>query len=187
MIRSRRRYRDSGTAGTVPIIEVRTRWYDDEIAHAIGTGIRQVVILAAGMDSRAYRLEWPRDARVFELDQPEVIAEVASKHSALPNGLNSVPSNPRITGHNRNAVHQCLRNEHAIEGVAMMRRQNFQLLAVFEPDEPTYEAGIIDRGSELTRGIEFAERALDGYFPSRDATDEHFVLECEYRVPSQLR
>jgi methyltransferase (TIGR00027 family) len=69
------RYRDSGTAGTVPIIEVRTRWYDDEIAHTIGTGIRQVVILAAGMDSRAYRLEWPRDARVFELDQPEVIAE----------------------------------------------------------------------------------------------------------------
>lgn len=72
------RYRASATVD-VPIVEVRTRWYDDEIAHAIGSGIRQVAVLAAGMDSRAYRLAWPRDARIFELDQPEVIAEKARR------------------------------------------------------------------------------------------------------------
>jgi methyltransferase (TIGR00027 family) len=52
---------------------VRTRWYDDAIARALATGLRQVVILAAGMDSRSYRLNWPDATRVFELDQPAVI------------------------------------------------------------------------------------------------------------------
>jgi methyltransferase (TIGR00027 family) len=55
------------------VIEVRTYWYDQAIARALATGLRQVVILAAGMDSRSYRLDWPAGTRVFELDQPEVI------------------------------------------------------------------------------------------------------------------
>jgi methyltransferase (TIGR00027 family) len=41
---------------------------------AADTGIRQVVILASGLDSRAYRLDWPAGMVVFEIDQPEVIA-----------------------------------------------------------------------------------------------------------------
>ena len=36
-------------------------------------GIRQVVILAAGLDSRAYRLDWPAGTTVFEIDQPKVL------------------------------------------------------------------------------------------------------------------
>jgi methyltransferase (TIGR00027 family) len=70
-------YRDSATSGTVPIIEVRTRWYDEAIARAIASGMRQFVILAAGMDARAYRLTWPDSTRVFEVDREEVIAEKA--------------------------------------------------------------------------------------------------------------
>ncbi|MBV9320324.1 MAG: SAM-dependent methyltransferase, partial [Mycobacterium sp.] len=36
-------------------------------------GIRQAVILASGLDARAYRLAWPADMTVFEIDQPEVV------------------------------------------------------------------------------------------------------------------
>jgi methyltransferase (TIGR00027 family) len=35
--------------------------------------VRQIVLLAAGLDSRAYRLEWPAETVVFELDQPQVL------------------------------------------------------------------------------------------------------------------
>jgi methyltransferase (TIGR00027 family) len=79
------RYHASAHFGTVPIIEVRTRWYDEAIARATGEGIRQFVILAAGMDSRAYRIAWPPGARVFEIDQAEVIAaKVQRLGSATP-------------------------------------------------------------------------------------------------------
>ncbi|WP_428342900.1 class I SAM-dependent methyltransferase [Mycobacterium sp.] len=52
----------------------RTRFFDAFFADATQAGIRQAVILASGLDARAYRLEWPADATVFEVDQPEVIA-----------------------------------------------------------------------------------------------------------------
>jgi methyltransferase (TIGR00027 family) len=67
------KYRAAGAGPSVPIIEVRTRWYDDAVARALSSGLRQVVILAAGMDSRSYRLSFPEATRVFELDQPAVI------------------------------------------------------------------------------------------------------------------
>ncbi|RAU96040.1 SAM-dependent methyltransferase [Mycobacterium colombiense] len=53
---------------------VRTRFFDDFFGAATAAGIRQAVILAAGLDSRAYRLAWPSGTVVFEVDQPEVIA-----------------------------------------------------------------------------------------------------------------
>jgi methyltransferase (TIGR00027 family) len=53
---------------------VRTRFFDDFFAAATTAGIRQAVILAAGLDARAYRLAWPAGTVVFEVDQPEVIA-----------------------------------------------------------------------------------------------------------------
>lgn len=53
---------------------VRTRYFDDFFQTATDTGIRQAVILAAGLDARAYRLSWPTGTVVFEIDQPEVIA-----------------------------------------------------------------------------------------------------------------
>lgn len=57
-------------------ITVRTRYFDDFFAGAMAAGppeIRQAVILASGLDTRAYRLPWPADAVVYEIDQPTVI------------------------------------------------------------------------------------------------------------------
>ena len=51
----------------------RTRFFDDFFQDATQAGIRQAVILASGLDARAYRLAWPADMTVFEIDQPEVI------------------------------------------------------------------------------------------------------------------
>ncbi|BBZ26857.1 putative S-adenosyl-L-methionine-dependent methyltransferase [Mycolicibacterium madagascariense] len=53
---------------------VRTRYFDDFFVAAGESGIRQAVILASGLDTRAYRLPWPAGTAVFEIDQPEVIA-----------------------------------------------------------------------------------------------------------------
>ena len=53
---------------------VRTRFFDAFFRDATHAGIRQAVILASGLDARAYRLDWPAGMTVFEVDQPEVIA-----------------------------------------------------------------------------------------------------------------
>jgi hypothetical protein len=53
---------------------VRTRFFDDFFTGATKDGIRQAVILASGLDTRAYRLSWPAGTVVYEIDQPEVIA-----------------------------------------------------------------------------------------------------------------
>ncbi|OBJ39838.1 SAM-dependent methyltransferase [Mycolicibacterium mucogenicum] len=52
---------------------VRTRFFDDFFITAAERGIRQAVILASGLDARAYRLAWPEGTVVYEIDQPEVI------------------------------------------------------------------------------------------------------------------
>jgi methyltransferase (TIGR00027 family) len=52
---------------------VRTHFFDEYFANAVSAGIRQVVILAAGLDSRAYRLSWPAGTAVYEIDQPKVL------------------------------------------------------------------------------------------------------------------
>lgn len=54
-------------------IAVRTRFFDDFFSAAGEAGIRQAVILASGLDTRAYRLNWSPGTVVFEVDQPEVI------------------------------------------------------------------------------------------------------------------
>lgn len=54
-------------------ITVRTRFFDDYFIGATGDGIRQAVILASGLDTRAYRLPWPAGTVVYEIDQPDVI------------------------------------------------------------------------------------------------------------------
>jgi methyltransferase (TIGR00027 family) len=67
----------------------RTRFFDDFYTEAGEAGIRQAVILASGLDARAYRLNWPAGTVVFEIDQPEVIefktrtlAELGAKPTA---------------------------------------------------------------------------------------------------------
>jgi methyltransferase (TIGR00027 family) len=52
---------------------VRTRHFDRLFTDAADAGVRQAVILAAGLDARANRLPWPDGTTVFEVDQPEVI------------------------------------------------------------------------------------------------------------------
>ncbi len=52
---------------------VRTRFFDNFFADAAAAGVRQAVILAAGLDTRAYRLTWPPGTVVYEVDQPQVI------------------------------------------------------------------------------------------------------------------
>jgi methyltransferase (TIGR00027 family) len=63
---------ETGERSMVQIV-VRTRFLDDALLRAVRTA-HQVVIVAAGMDARAYRLAWPDGAVVYELDQPAVIA-----------------------------------------------------------------------------------------------------------------
>jgi methyltransferase (TIGR00027 family) len=52
---------------------VRTRFFDEFFIDATTAGVRQAVILASGLDSRAYRLPWPAETTVYEIDQPDVI------------------------------------------------------------------------------------------------------------------
>jgi methyltransferase (TIGR00027 family) len=66
---------------------VRTHFFDEFFTDAVSAGIRQVVILASGLDSRAYRLQWPAGTAVFEIDQPKVLEYKAARmaeHGALP-------------------------------------------------------------------------------------------------------
>ncbi|MGA7054487.1 MAG: class I SAM-dependent methyltransferase [Mycobacterium sp.] len=66
---------------------VQTRFFDDFFLATGDAGIRQAVIVAAGLDSRTYRLEWLQGTTVFEIDQPEVLqfkARVLDQHGAVP-------------------------------------------------------------------------------------------------------
>jgi methyltransferase (TIGR00027 family) len=57
---------------TTPIV-LRTRYFDDFLARATAAGLRQVVLLAAGLDTRAYRLPWPQGTILYEIDQAPVL------------------------------------------------------------------------------------------------------------------
>jgi methyltransferase (TIGR00027 family) len=66
---------------------VRTHFFDDFFSGATAAGVRQIVILASGLDSRAYRLQWPAGTTVYELDQPKVLeykAATLGQHGAEP-------------------------------------------------------------------------------------------------------
>src|SRR6266508_3496513 len=60
--------------GTSEFLGIGTRFFDDQARAACTAGVRQVVLLAAGLDCRAFRLDWPAGVRLFELDLPEVFA-----------------------------------------------------------------------------------------------------------------
>ncbi|KUI16792.1 SAM-dependent methyltransferase [Mycobacterium sp. GA-1285] len=72
-----------GMARMTDNMAVRTKFFDEFFVAATGggdstgaaeSGVRQAVILASGLDARAYRLAWPAGTTVFEIDQPDVIA-----------------------------------------------------------------------------------------------------------------
>ena len=65
----------------------RTAFFDTFFLNATQAGIRQVVILAAGLDSRSWRLPWPDGTTVYELDQTKVLdfkASTLREHGAEP-------------------------------------------------------------------------------------------------------
>ena len=71
----------------VDTFAARARYFDDYFAEATAAGLRQVVIVASGLDARPYRLSWPAGTMVYEIDQPEVIefkTATLSKIGALP-------------------------------------------------------------------------------------------------------
>jgi methyltransferase (TIGR00027 family) len=87
---------DSGENGFAELqtetdsIAVRTRFFDDFFLEAAAAGIQQAVILAAGLDSRAYRLNWPAGTVVYEVDQPQVVqfkTETMADLGAQPSAL----------------------------------------------------------------------------------------------------
>ncbi len=66
---------------------IRTRFFDDYLLRAAADGCAQVVVPAAGLDTRAFRLAWPPGVRLFELDMPEVLAfkeRVLAEQGAVP-------------------------------------------------------------------------------------------------------
>ena len=74
-------------------IAVRTRFFDDFFLNAARDGVRQAVILAAGLDARPYRLSWPNGSVVYEVDQPKVI----EFKSAMMSALSAAPAADRRT------------------------------------------------------------------------------------------
>ncbi|MBV9089919.1 MAG: class I SAM-dependent methyltransferase [Mycobacteriaceae bacterium] len=95
----------------------RTHFFDRFFTDGAAAGIRQHVILAAGLDSRAYRLEWPRDTTVYEVDLPKVLeykSATLAAHGAQPTAV-------------RREVAQDLRHDWP----TALRNEGF------EPDQPT--------------------------------------------------
>ena len=82
-----------GMARMRDMMAVRTRFFDDFFVEAANAGIRQAVILASGLDARAYRLPWPPGTTVYEVDQPRVIE---FKTTTLK-GLGAAPTADRRT------------------------------------------------------------------------------------------
>jgi methyltransferase (TIGR00027 family) len=79
---------DDGSARLlIDVMAIRTKFFDDFFIDATEAGVRQAVILASGLDSRAYRLSWPAGTVVFEIDQPKVIefkSQVLAAFGASP-------------------------------------------------------------------------------------------------------
>jgi methyltransferase (TIGR00027 family) len=77
----------------------RTRWFDEYFTTAGANGIDQAVVLAAGLDARAWRLPWIDRSVVYEIDQPEVLAfkaDTLAKHDAQPaTAYRTVPTDLR--------------------------------------------------------------------------------------------
>ncbi|GAA2257367.1 SAM-dependent methyltransferase [Streptomyces amakusaensis] len=73
-----------GGGGLLPFIAIRTRFYDDATRAVLAeTGIRQVVSVATGMDTRAFRLDWPDGTVLYEVDHGGLIQEKRARLARL--------------------------------------------------------------------------------------------------------
>lgn len=74
----------NGGSGLLPFIAIRTRYLDQAIQTVLhDNAIRQIVFVAAGMDTRAFRLSWPQGAVVYEVDFPALIEEKRARLARL--------------------------------------------------------------------------------------------------------
>ncbi|MER6088000.1 class I SAM-dependent methyltransferase [Streptomyces bluensis] len=71
---------------------LRTRVLDDFLLRSVQAGARQVVLLGAGLDARAFRLDWPSDCVIFEIDREGVLE---FKHNVL-GALSAAPKAARV-------------------------------------------------------------------------------------------
>lgn len=95
------RYIDTRWAGARSSAVARTRFIDDALKATLQQGIEQVVILGAGFDSRAYRLQGLSGVAVFEVDHPDTLAK---KRSVLGHALAGIASDHRFVGVDFNAA-----------------------------------------------------------------------------------
>ncbi|ORB52120.1 hypothetical protein BST43_19350 [Mycobacteroides saopaulense] len=98
-------------------MSVMCRYYDDSLLASVRGGTRQVVLLAGGLDTRAYRLPWPDGTVVYEVDYPEALT---LKMKALDNSGAVLRATQRM-------VHSGLADWWQAE----------LTLAGFDPDAPT--------------------------------------------------
>lgn len=79
----------------IDFMAARTAFFDEFFLNAAQAGVRQMVILAAGLDARAWRLPWPDGTTVYELDQPKVLefksATLQQRGARPTSNLVSVP------------------------------------------------------------------------------------------------
>ena len=74
----------------VDYMAVRTHFFDQFLVSSAHKGIKQHVIVAAGLDSRAYRLDWPAGSVVYEIDIPPVLeykADTLNSLGAMPTAI----------------------------------------------------------------------------------------------------
>ncbi len=162
---------DPVTAALMGILAAHTRFVDGFLADAVRAGIRQVVILASGLDTRPYRLWWPAGTTVYEVDRPEVL----DFKSAVLGGLGAT-----LTA-NRCAVGADLR----ADWPAALRRVGFdageptawvaeQLLVGYLP--PAAQGRLIDDVAALSAvGSRLAADHMPGWTPMRLEAARAFV------------
>ena len=83
------RYIDNRWLGSRTSLIARTRWIDDYVTAAVASGVRQIVLLGAGFDSRAYRIPGVDRAKFFEVDHPNTSVV---KRSHVNRGLGTLPT-----------------------------------------------------------------------------------------------
>jgi methyltransferase (TIGR00027 family) len=150
-----------------PYLAIRTRFLDDALMAALkDVGAGQVVLAAAGMDARAFRLPLPPDLHVYEMDRPDVLAW---KRDVL-GGLGARPA--------------CHRHE---VGVDLTRPWGEALRAAgFRPDEPSLwlAEGLLmyldepEAASFLDR---VAEQAAPGSWIAADVVSRNLLRSPHFR------
>ncbi|MGF1701491.1 class I SAM-dependent methyltransferase [Photobacterium makurazakiensis] len=123
----------------------RTRFIDDLIKKSAANGSEQYVILGAGYDSRAHRLELPPSLKIFEVDQPDV---QAIKRSKLPKEL---PNSENVTYVSVDFNHQSLTEQLLAAGFDQSKSTVFTLEGVSQYITKEAISSTIKELAELTQ------------------------------------